>query len=327
MAPSPGAPGLGHPSNHADRHKFRQGMMFMKIGFSSLVCPGWDLPKVVEQASNFGFQGVELRGLGGESHLPLVPELAGRPEEARKLFSEKKVELVCLGSSASLSSKDNDEIAGQKGVIVEYLELASRLGCPFVRVSAGEIDRRDTPERAIVRMTEAVRSLAGKASRLNVTLLVENCGDFPDSRAMWFLMDAVDHPAVQCCWNQFNAMGALELATISIPRLGSKIGLVHVCDGEFDDLGVLKAYRLPGEGSVGVSRQIELLRGIGYRGYLMFECARQRVESAPDPETALPKAAEFLKACVASKQAILSAYKGDKNAPRYAVQAVAPAIS
>lgn len=292
------------------------GTICMKIGFSSLVCPGWDLPTIVEQASNLGFQGVELRGLRGELHLPLVPELSGRPERVRGLFAVKKVELVCLGSSASLSSKDKSGLARQKGVIVEFMELASRLGCPFVRVFAGEFDRRDTPERAMVRMAEALRSLADTASRLNVTLLVENGGDFAGSQALWFLMDAVSRPAVQCCWNQCNAMSILERPTISIPRLGCKIGLVHVCDADFDDAGVLQGYKLPGEGDVGVLRQIELLRGVVQRGYLIFEWPKLWVETLPGPETVLPKVAEFLKSCLNSKQAVLSAYKGDKNAPR-----------
>lgn len=303
------------------------GTMGMKIGFSSLVCPGWDLPTIVEQASSLGFRGVELRGLRGELHLPLVPELSGRPELVRGLFAEKKVELVCLGTSASLSSKDKTEIARQKGVIFEFMELASRLGCPFVRVFAGEFDRRDTPERAIVRMAEALRSLADTAARLHVTLLVENGGDFAGSQAMWFLMDTVSHPAVQCCWNQCNAMAVLERPTISIPRLGCKVGLVHVCDADFDDAGVLQGYKLPGEGDVGVSRQIELLRGVIQRCYLMFEWPKLWVETLPGPETVLPKVAEFLKNCLSSKQAVLSAYKGDKNAPKYAGGAMSPTAS
>src|SRR3972149_732466 len=66
------------------------GTICMKIGFSSLVCPGWGLRTIVEQASDLGFQGVELRGLRGELHLPLVPELSGQPERVRGLFAEKK---------------------------------------------------------------------------------------------------------------------------------------------------------------------------------------------------------------------------------------------
>ncbi len=299
----------------------------MKMGFSSLVCPTWDLSTIVDKASGLGFHGVELRGLRGELHLPLVPDLAARPDRVRNLFSEKKVELVCLGSSASLSSRNKRENARQAGIIVEFMELASRLGCPFVRIFAGQFDRGDSPERAIARMAEALRSLAALASRLDVTLLVENGGDFSSSQVMWYLIDAVGHPAVRCCWNQCSAMTDLETPTLSIPRLGNKIGLTHICDADVDGAGVLRGYKLPGDGTVGVARQIDLLRGVAYRGYLMFEWPKLWVESLPDADSVLPAVADFLNARLNSKQAILTAYKGDKNAPRFVGNVTAPAAS
>ena len=45
----------------------------MKLGFSSLVCPGWSLESIVTNAAAMGFDGVELRGIRGELELPLVP--------------------------------------------------------------------------------------------------------------------------------------------------------------------------------------------------------------------------------------------------------------
>jgi hypothetical protein len=78
-----------------------------------------------------------------------------------------------------------------------------------------------------------------------------------------------------------------------------------------------------GEGDVGVGREIDILKGIGYGGYLMYEWPKLWVEGLAGPEAALPKAAEFLKAALAAKQPILSAYKGDKNAPKFASAPVA----
>src|SRR5262245_43160866 len=116
----------------------------MKIGFSTLACPNWDLAKVVDQAVAFGYQGIEIRGLGGELHLPQAPSLAGNPGQVRNLLAEKKLELVCLGTSAALTMRDKAEVARQKGIILEFVELASELGCPYVRLVAGEVQKRDT---------------------------------------------------------------------------------------------------------------------------------------------------------------------------------------
>ncbi len=297
----------------------------MKIGFSTLACPSWNLNKVVEQAAAMGYQGVEIRGLEGELHLPLAPSLAGKPDHVRELFAEKKVALVCLGTSASLTSRDKGEVARQKGIIIEFVELASRLGCPFVRLIAGEVQRRDTSDKAFHRFVEGIKPLADTAAQRSVCLLVENGGDYRDSWSMWQVCDTVDHPAVKICWNQVSAMGVLEPATVSIPRLGTKMGIVHIGDARFDERGVLLEHTPLGEGDVGVGREIDILKGIGYGGYLMYEWPKLWVDGLAGPEAALPKAAEFLKAALAAKQPILSAYKGDKNAPKF-VSATVPAI-
>jgi len=294
----------------------------MKIGFSSLVCPAWNLETMVANAAKFGFDGIELRGLCGELHLPLVPEIARDPDAVRRLFAENNVDLVCLGASATLTSKTPRMLAQQKGAVTDFMELASKLGCPYVRIFVGEVDRRDNQRAALSRIATALIALAPIAERLGVTLLVENGGDFPGSADMWFLIDAVSHPSVGCCWNQCHAMTLGERATNSIPRLGNKIGMVHVCDGQFDQAGVMLRYAPPGEGDIGARRQIEILKGLLYDRYLMFEWPKLWIDSLPAPESVLPKVAKFLREAIDAKQPILSAYKGDKYAPKLAARSI-----
>jgi len=293
-------------------------MAAMKIGFSSLVCPTWDLPTIVAKAAEWGYQGIELRGLQGELHLPAWPQLSADPEAVRRRLNDSGVELVCLGSSVTLTSKSRRELSRQKEALNEYIELAHRLGCAHVRIHAGEVPRRDTQRAVLSRVAEQLIGLAPAAARAGVTILVENGGDFPGSADMWFLLDAVSHPAVRCCWNQCSAMSIGERATTSLPRLGGKISLVHLCDAEFDEQGILQGYKPLGEGHAEVARQIDLLKGLVYTNCLMFEWPKLWLESLPAPETILPGAATFMKDHIAAKQAILSAYKGDKNAPKFA---------
>lgn len=272
---------------------------------------------MVRRAAQWGYDGLELRGLQGELHLPAAPALAYNPEHVQVLFAENKVQLVCIGSSVSLTSRDRRELRRQRGILEENIELAGRLGCPAVRIYAGEVQKLDTQRSALARAAEQLAQVAPLAGRLGVTILVENGGDCPSSVDLWFLMDSVDHPNVRVCWNQCHAMPALERATVSLPRLGSKLGLVHLCDGDFDEQGVLLGYKVLGEGNVGAAKQIELLKGLIYRGYLIFEWPKLWVESLPDPESVLPATSKFLRAQLDAKQPVLSAYKGDKNAPKF----------
>jgi len=296
----------------------------MKIGFSSLVCPVWNLETIFRQASEFGFDGVELRGLQGELHLPIAAELVRHPDRVRALAEEHNVALVGLGSSAHLAARDAKVRSHQKAAIVEFVELAAKIGCPRVRVFAGDVDRSDSHDAALSRSASLLVELVPTLVRSGVTLLVENGGDFCGSQDLWFLIDAVSHPLVQCCWNQCNALTISERPTTSIPRLGCKIGMVHVCDADVDAFGVLNGYQPLGAGRGEVARQIELLRGLIYRGFLIFEWPKLWVPSLAPPEQVLPAAAAYLRARLEEKQAVLTAYKGDKNVPRMSAVPAAP---
>ena len=295
----------------------------MKIGFSSLVCPDWELETIISRAAEMGFDGVELFGLCREMHLPRVPELARDPERVRQKFRDGHIDLICLGTSASLASCQQRVIDGQRAIIAEYLELAAKLECPYVRICAGEIQEYDYQRLALSRVAAEITSLIPLVTHHNVTLLVENGGDFPGSDALWFIIDAAGHPAVQACWSQHRALTIGERPTTSIPRLSGRIGTVHICDAEYDPQGVPTEYKLPGRGQVEVARQIELLKGLGYDGYLIHEWPKASIPSLPEPDKVLPEVAAFLRECVEARQAELTAYKGDKRKPKLATRAPA----
>src|SRR5215475_2384827 len=102
----------------------------MKFGFSSMACPAWDLATILEKAKEFGFQGVELRGLSGQLHLPLAAELTADPTATKQRFADAGVQLVCLASSAAFHSRDAHEVGDNKAQVREYLDAAEKLGCP-----------------------------------------------------------------------------------------------------------------------------------------------------------------------------------------------------
>jgi sugar phosphate isomerase/epimerase len=292
----------------------------MKLAFSSVGCPGWDLATMVERAKEYGYQGIELRGLQGQMNLPLAPELAANPAKIARLMRDTGVEIVCLATSAAFHMREPREVAENQGQVREYIDLAEKLECPFVRVFGSEIPKAkffgyENRETVMGRIATALRELSTYAEAHHVTVLVENNGDFTDSAAMWYLVDAVDSPAVRCCWNQMAARTRIERPTTSIPRLGARIGLVHISDAKFEGAG-FDGYVLPGQGHCEIAKQVQLLKGIGYRGHLVFDWPKLWNPSLADPEKAFPAAAKFLQGLLDEKPQVLTAYKGDKYAPR-----------
>ena len=95
----------------------------MKLAFSSVACPAWDLATMVEKAKEFGYDGIELRGLQGRMHLPVVPEIASNPGEISRLVRAAGVEIVCLATSAAFHMADPKAVAENQASVRETVEL------------------------------------------------------------------------------------------------------------------------------------------------------------------------------------------------------------
>lgn len=287
----------------------------MKIGFSSLVCPSWDLPTIVSKAAELGFDGVELRGVRGELDLPRIPALRANPGSTRQMFAGANVELAGLVSSCTFDSRQRVELAHSRETLQEYIEMAAELRCPRVRMFLGDVQKGDTRHCTLARIAEELATIAPSAAEHGVTILIENNGDFVGSADAWYICDYVAHPAIRVAWNPCTAMTLCERPTISIPRLACRIEVFLVSDGQFDEMGYMSGFKVPGEGNVELSRAIDLLKGVFYSGYLMFSWPKLWEPSLPGPTDVLPRVQQFLRQRIDEKQAPLSAYKGDKNAP------------
>lgn len=300
----------------------------MKFGFSSLGCPDWDLDTIIAQAAEMGYDSVELRGLQGEMHLPASPALARTPEKVADRFRDAGVELICLGTSNCFHWKERAKVAEHKAQVREFIELAAHLRCPFIRVFGDEIPRYEQRDRVLVRIAEALAELAPVAAACNTTIVLENHGDFANSRDIWFILDTVSHPAVQCCWNPCHGKAAGERPTWSVPRLARRIALTHIVDGRFTDEGALDAYALPGDGTVELERFLDLLRGVGYAGHVVFEWPKLWIPTLADPERALPAALAHLKKIIEELESVkpLTAYKGDKTVAPFAPPPARPPV-
>ena len=289
----------------------------MKIGFTSRVCPRWDLATIAQKAAEFGYAGVELGAMNGENHLPAVRELSADPGAVKQLFANKKIELVCIGSLVTLDAKGDHDRQSARRRLLEVVELAAKLSCPFVRAPIGSLPNGGDRYGTLSRIARELASVAQDIARFRVTLLLENGGDFASSRDLWFLVDTGSHPAVAACWNPCQGMTQLERPTLAIPRLGKMIRLVRACDGAFDARGGFGGFKLPGEGDVGLGRMIDFLRGIIYRGYLIADWPKAAAPELPEPEEALPQAAAWLRERIGALAEPLTAYKGDKQAVKF----------
>ena len=142
----------------------------MKLAFSTVGCPDFGWKDIYSMAKDFGFDGIEVRGIGDELNAvkakPFTEEKL--PETIKKLDS-LGLQIPCLSSACCLKYADKAEESHQE--ILEYIELASKLGTPYVRILGDRWTKaEDEVDDAVV--IAALQRLAPIAEEKGVTLLV-----------------------------------------------------------------------------------------------------------------------------------------------------------
>jgi fatty-acyl-CoA synthase len=107
----------------------------MKLSFSTLGCPEFDWSDIYSMAKDFGFHGIEMRGLGDN-----IFDVTARPFTEENLpqtvarLKRMRLEIPCLTSGCCL--KYGEKAEKSHAEIVQYIMLASKLGTPFIRILA-----------------------------------------------------------------------------------------------------------------------------------------------------------------------------------------------
>ena len=113
-----------------------------KIAFSTLACPTWDWEQVVTGGIRHGYDGVEIRQIGGETDLLKVPAFEPSQRGASRDFLHRCPGptrtgsfVVCgLASSVRFDYPQKEQRDEQLRIGRAYVELAAELEAGFVRV-------------------------------------------------------------------------------------------------------------------------------------------------------------------------------------------------
>ena len=107
----------------------------MKLAFSTLGCPDFSWADIYSMAKDFGFRGIEMRGLGGdiaESNFTVhaSPFQAENLARTRAELKRLHLEICCLSSGCSL--RDPAKHAETIAELREYIAVAAALGTPYI---------------------------------------------------------------------------------------------------------------------------------------------------------------------------------------------------
>lgn len=263
-----------------------------RLGFSTLGCPTWSWTQVLDFAQAHGFAGVELRGIQQVVDLPKLPEFQpDRIEATKRDVAARGLSIPNLGASANLHEMDpakhEAELAGARA----FIDLAQRLGTPYVRVFGNKYVAGVPREQTVAHVARGLRTLGDYAGPRGVMVILETHGDFVDSPTLVELMRQADSPNVALLWDAHHTFAfGNEQPEDTARAIGKYVRHVHLKDSV--PAGKDRKYVLTGTGEVPVARQIATLVKMGYTGFYNFEWEKRWHPEIADPEVAFPQFAE-----------------------------------
>jgi len=257
----------------------------MKLSFSTVGCPDWMLNEVIAAAKDFGYDGIELRGIGEDLFLPRANVFGPkRLKTSLRQLAEADLEIPCVATDAScMLSSERPDIADN---IREYIDLAVLIKGKSLRL-LGEEWQSPGENVDDNRVYENIMAVVPYAEEKNIRLLIETNGVYAESRRLKALVERVGSPMVGVLWDinhpyiYFN-----EKPEETASNIGKLVGHVHVKDSEVVDGRVV--YKMLGQGTLPIPDFLHCLRSAGYEGYLSLEWVKRWNNELEDPGIVFP---------------------------------------
>jgi sugar phosphate isomerase/epimerase len=260
----------------------------LKLAFSTLGCPNWDLKQVVQAAREYSYDAIELRAISGELDLINRPEFQrAEIESTRGWLADQGLEFCCVDTSCRFDSPDASERRTNIDVAVRYTELAAALNAPLIRIFPDKIQRGTTREETRDNIASCLLEVAHRSSG-NVRIALETHGDFARGHMAAEIIRLAGHPRVVLIWDVANSMAAGDAITAAALEVAPFLAHVHLRDARPVDGQEHWLPVLAGCGEVSFQETVAALRGLQYAGFVSFEWEKYWHPEIEEPEVALP---------------------------------------
>jgi sugar phosphate isomerase/epimerase len=272
----------------------------LKLAFSTLGCPNWDLEKVTRAAREYGYDAIELRAISGELDLLKRPEFQRTEvDSTRHRLADHGLHICCVDTSCRFDSSDANERRRNVEVAVSYTELAAALGAPLVRIFPDKIQRELTRDETRDNIASCLREVAQLGAG-DVQIGLETHGDFARGHIAAEIMRIANHPTVVLIWDVANSVAAGDSIEEAARAVGPYLAHVHLRDAHAVDGDDHWLPVLAGRGVVSFQTTVNALRSLQYDGYISFEWEKYWHPEIEEPEVALPDFVRAMKSVLES---------------------------
>ena len=270
-----------------------EGEAQLRLAFSTLGCPNWELEQIAKAARSLGYDGIELRAVGGDL------DLLGRDEfkpaavaTTHRRLVDQNISVCCVDSSCTFDSPDADGRSKQVELAVRHSELAAALNAPLIRVFPDKVQAGMTRAETRNNIAACLRKVAERAPP-EVRVGLETHGDFASGAATAEIVRLAEHPNVAVIWDVANSLAAGDSIEDAARAVNPYLAHVHLRDAHAVDGSDHWLPVLAGRGHVSFAAAVGALQSLNYDGYISFEWEKYWHPEIEEPEVALP---DFMRA-------------------------------
>ncbi len=271
----------------------------IRLGFSTIACPDYDVDRIVALAGETGLEGIEIRFLRGTVDLTSLDELSpARIAETRRRFEDAGLRVVVVGTGVRMNSLDPAQRGQQTAAARTNLAIAQGLGTPYLRVFGGPIPRDQDHERTLDAIATGLGAVADMTAAEGVECILETHDDFCTSASVLDLYRRGASDRLGVLWDTLHSHRFGETADATWAALGPRIRHVHVKDSVKADASGFD-FALTGEGTVPVGSFLDVLRRADWDGYVHFEWEKGWHPEIADADVAVPHFARVVRGLLA----------------------------
>jgi sugar phosphate isomerase/epimerase len=271
----------------------------MKISFTTLGCPTWDLDTICRRAREYGYDGIDFRGYLNDLDVTLLPEFTTGAAETRRKLANAGLETS--GISSSIRVCDSAALESNLEEARRTIVVANAFGAKNIRVFGGGDLKSHSRSELAKTGCDTVEKILALDGAADLHWLFETHDNWIKSSDCRLLLDAIPNPAFGALWDIGHTprVGG-ETPAETYAAIGPRIGYTHIKDAIYDPQHPLAMgdgwyYVFPGQGTVPLAEAIHLLQANGYNGWLTFEHEKRWIPALPEPEDAFPAFAKWAK--------------------------------
>jgi len=275
----------------------------MNISFTTLGCPAWDLDTICARGSEFGFDGVDFRGVQDELDITRLPEFTTRIAETRKKLQDAGLQVS--GISSSIRVCEADQLQDNLEEARRTIPIARELGCPHVRVFGNGDLEKNTREEAADIGRDCVEQILKLDGARELRWIFETHDEWIRARDCRLLLDRIPDPAFGVLWDMgHTARVGGETPQETYEAVGPRVFYTHIKDAVHDpqhERAMDDGWRYvsPSTGQLPLTEAISLLREHGYDGWIMFEHEKRWHPELEEPEEIFPRFVAWVKPLIA----------------------------